>query len=40
MFRARRLSPAVSFIDPDFIDVPPGNDDGPPADIADGQLDR
>lgn len=29
--------PAVSFIDPDFIDVPPGNDDGPPADIADGQ---
>ena len=29
--------PAVSFIDPDFIDLPPGNDDGPPADIADGQ---
>ena len=29
--------PAVSFIDPDFIDVPPGNDDGPPADIAGGQ---
>jgi phospholipase C len=29
--------PSVSFIDPDFIDVPPGNDDGPPADIADGQ---
>jgi phospholipase C len=29
--------PSVSFIDPDFIDVPPGNDDGPPADIAAGQ---
>jgi phospholipase C len=29
--------PSVSFIDPDFIDVPPGNDDGPPADIAFGQ---
>ena len=29
--------PAVSFIDPDFIDIPPGNDDGPPADITDGQ---
>jgi phospholipase C len=29
--------PAVSFIDPDFIDVPPGNDDHPPADIAAGQ---
>ena len=29
--------PSVSFIDPDFIDIPPGNDDGPPADIADGQ---
>jgi phospholipase C len=29
--------PSVSFIDPDFIDVPPGNDDGPPADIANGQ---
>lgn len=29
--------PSVSFIDPDFIDVLPGNDDGPPADIADGQ---
>jgi phospholipase C len=27
----------VSFIDPDFIDVPPGFDDGPPADIAAGQ---
>lgn len=29
--------PSVSFIDPDFIDVPPGNDDGPPADVAEGQ---
>ena len=29
--------PSVSFIDPDFIDFPPGDDDGPPADIADGQ---
>lgn len=29
--------PAVSFIDPDFINVPPGNDDQPPADIAAGQ---
>ncbi len=29
--------PSVSFIDPDFIDVPPGNDDGPPANVADGQ---
>jgi phospholipase C len=29
--------PAVSFIDPDFIDVPPGTDDHPPADIAGGQ---
>jgi phospholipase C len=29
--------PAVTFIDPDFINVPPGNDDQPPADIADGQ---
>jgi phospholipase C len=29
--------PSVSFIDPDFIDVPPGNDDAPPADIANGQ---
>jgi phospholipase C len=30
--------PSVSFIDPDFIDVPPGNDDDAPADIADGQI--
>ena len=29
--------PSVTFIDPDFINVPPGNDDQPPADIADGQ---
>jgi phospholipase C len=29
--------PSVSFIDPDFIDVPPGNDDGPPADVMAGQ---
>lgn len=29
--------PSVSFIDPDFINVPPGNDDQPPADIAAGQ---
>lgn len=29
--------PSVSFIDPDFIEVPPGNDDHAPADIANGQ---
>ncbi len=29
--------PSVSFIDPDFIDLPPGNDDHPPTDIAHGQ---
>ena len=29
--------PSVTFIDPDFIDVPPGFDDGPPADVAAGQ---
>lgn len=29
--------PSVSFIDPDFIDVPPGSDDHPPTDIAYGQ---
>jgi phospholipase C len=34
--RAGRL-PAVSFIDPDFIEDPPGNDDHPPADLAPGQ---
>ncbi len=29
--------PAVTFIDPDFIDVPPGADDHPPTDIGHGQ---
>src|SRR5262245_41415577 len=29
--------PAVSFIDPKFIDEPPGNDDHPPADVRNGQ---
>lgn len=29
--------PAVTFLDPDYIDVPPGSDDHPPADISDGQ---
>jgi len=29
--------PSVTFIDPDFINVPPGNDDQPPADITAGQ---
>jgi phospholipase C len=29
--------PSVTFIDPDFIDFPPGCDDGAPADIARGQ---
>src|SRR5262249_51904274 len=29
--------PSVTFIDPDFINVPPGNDDQPPANITDGQ---
>jgi len=29
--------PSVSFIDPDFIDIPPGNDDHPPADMRRGQ---
>jgi phospholipase C len=29
--------PSVTFIDPDFIDFPPGFDDGAPADIARGQ---
>lgn len=31
------MLPSVSFIDPDFIDVPPGSDDHPPTDIAAGQ---
>ena len=29
--------PPVTFIDPDFSDMPPGNDDAPPSDIKDGQ---
>ncbi len=29
--------PSVTFIDPDYINVPTGNDDQPPADIANGQ---
>jgi V8-like Glu-specific endopeptidase len=29
--------PAVTFIDPDFIEVPPANDDHAPADVRDGQ---
>jgi phospholipase C len=29
--------PSVTFIDPDFVNVPPGTDDQPPANIADGQ---
>jgi phospholipase C len=33
---AGNLSP-VTFIDPDFIDIPPGSDDEPPSDIAAGQ---
>lgn len=34
--RAGQL-PQVTFLDPDFIDFPPGNDDHPPADLANGQ---
>jgi phospholipase C len=34
--RAGRL-PQVTFIEPDYIDLPPGNDDHPPGDMADGQ---
>jgi len=34
---ARGTLPSVSYIDPHFIEVPPGNCDGPPADVADGQ---
>jgi hypothetical protein len=30
--------PSVSFIEPDYIDVPPGNDDHPPTDVSAGQL--
>src|SRR5207247_3876682 len=29
--------PQVTLIEPDYIDLPPGNDDHPPADMADGQ---
>ena len=29
--------PPVTFIEPDYIDAPPGNDDHPPADMAHGQ---
>ena len=29
--------PPVTFIEPDYIEVPPGNDDHAPADVADGQ---
>lgn len=29
--------PSVTFIEPDYIDVPPGNDDHPPGDIKNGQ---
>ncbi len=34
---ARNGLPPVTFIEPDYIDAPPGNDDHPPADVADGQ---
>jgi phospholipase C len=30
--------PSVTFIDPNISDIPPGNDDAPPSDIADGQV--
>jgi phospholipase C len=29
--------PPVTFIEPDYIEAPPGNDDHPPADMANGQ---
>lgn len=29
--------PSVSYIDPDFIEYPPANDDDAPADVRDGQ---
>lgn len=35
--RAGKL-PAVTFIEPDLTDLPPGSDDHPPSDIADGQI--
>jgi len=28
--------PSVSYIDPDFIEYPPANDDDAPADVRDG----
>ena len=34
--RAGRLPP-LTWIEPDYVDLPPGNDDHPPADMADGQ---
>jgi phospholipase C len=37
MVRNGRL-PSVTFIDPSFGDLPPGNDDAPPADLRDGQT--
>lgn len=30
--------PAVTLIEPDYIDLPPGDDDHPPADMANGQV--
>lgn len=30
--------PQVVLIEPDYIDLPPGNDDHPPADMEDGQI--
>jgi hypothetical protein len=30
--------PSVSLIEPDYIDLPPGNDDHTPADMLDGQI--
>lgn len=30
--------PQVTFIEPDYIDLPPGNDDHPPADMCGGQV--
>jgi phospholipase C len=29
--------PSVTFLDPDFVDLPPGSDDHPPADMQNGQ---
>ena len=30
--------PNFSLLEPDYVDLPPGNDDHPPADVADGQA--